>query len=359
MKKIFLAMACFFCSFVPQNCNGMKNSLVARTHGEDSDSQYEMCQVVDNISQSKFAGDSFAQNSQGSTELLDVEYNAKRSEGKKTVTALQKVSGSRVQGTDLPQKGTLTLPNVALTTAHANYPIFRVFTYFVPTGATVLPETRIESAGCAMMFPPLKLEYAEGTQLALWINEISALLSEIIAFAQCERWKEACEVSDGLFKHKFKDFISAEESTTKLLTDFLHSMSIGLGMRLCETQTKYDRHIQREYGPCYAFCTMDYVKDLFKIKLKGNKSFVGISKSGDVDKDTLRTAAVYLYVLHDFQCGGSIDPRYYSTPYKIALLNMLKDGAPPRNFISWALKIASLDFKTKKIAVEWGVTPSL
>jgi hypothetical protein len=64
-------------------------------------------------------------------------------------------------------------------------------------------------------------------------------------------------------------------------------------------------------------------------------------------------------VLHDFQCGGSIDPRYYSTPYRVALLNMLQDGVPTRNFISWALKIASLDFKTRKIAVEWDVASSL
>ena len=141
---------------------------------------------------------------------------------------------------------------------------------------------------------------------------------------------------------------------------FLYSVSLSLGLRLCESQMKYDKDIQKMYGPCYAFSTMDLVKDLFEIDVKDKGIWGKIEKVKVVEKDILRTAAVYLYVLHNLQCGGSRNAQYYSDPYKVALGQILTNGVlPTQNFVSWALKMASTDSETKKISKKWDVTPAL
>ncbi|MDR2781945.1 MAG: hypothetical protein LBB21_05860 [Holosporaceae bacterium] len=382
MKKFFFAIGCSFCVFMIQTCDGMKSDLIVSADFDDSHSKCAMCPVVDNPIQIKTVNP-FAQNDPENADLLDIEDDSQRAEAPKVGVVSQGtdsslligvnfgnpvfqdmsakysfrnlsflrrffVLSSRVCITDLSRKSALNRQIIACVCP----PVFRAFTNSViPTGTIILPKTRIDGVYGTMVLPPARLEYTEWMRVASWIYEISSPLSEVIILSQQKKWKEACEVSDQFFKHKFKDFVSAEESATKLLVDFLHSVSIGLGIRLCETQTEYDCRVQQKYGPCYAFCTIDHVNDLFEI-------WNGKAESGRINKDILQTAAVYLYVLHNFQCSGSINPQY-STPYQIAFQNMLQNGVPTRNFISWALKMASLDSETKKIAVEWGVRPSL
>ena len=149
------------------------------------------------------------------------------------------------------------------------------------------------------------------------------------------------------------------QSLRKVIQCIRHLFPLLSGLALL-SQMKYDKDIQKMYGPCYAFSTMDLVKDLFEIDVKDKGIWGKIEKVKVVEKDILRTAAVYLYVLHNLQCGGSRNAQYYSDPYKVALGQILTNGVlPTQNFVSWALKMASTDSETKKISKKWDVTPAL
>lgn len=205
----------------------------------------------------------------------------------------------------------------------------------------IITKKTIQSKYGVLNLQPIIVEYIQNSPVSIWIEQISEQLDEISCLSgEKDNWQAIYDIVLDLYDFPFKKLASSSSEDIRYLDEFLDSIFFITSLNLLENGI-----ITNSINPCYCFCTSRLIKNL-------------ISFSSNITNDILfQTAAVYLYSLSCFLNGWRDHEKFgpaYVTP--IQYLNLKK---PEKNFISWALKMAVEDEKTREYVRKYKPIPSL